>query len=72
MAILNKWLLPLAPALIAFGPLFIAMGVPGPYHSMSALGALATSLGTLILFVKIQYLEHRIEELRGRLDRDRA
>ena len=60
----NKWIVPFAPALIAFGPLFVAMGVTGPFHRTSLVGALASSVGTLILFIKIQALERQIEKLR--------
>ena len=66
MAIFFRCIQPLAPALISFGPLFIAMGVPGPFHRTSVYGALATSLGILILLLKIQWLERRIEQLSGK------
>jgi hypothetical protein len=72
MATFNKWLLPLAPALITFGPLFIAMGVQGPFHLTSVYGALATGLGSAILFIKIQFLERKIETLRQQCDRGQA
>jgi hypothetical protein len=64
MTTFNKLLLPLAPALIIFGPLLIAMGVTGPFHLASILGALATGLGGAILFLKIQFLERKIDQLR--------
>ena len=63
MAIFNKLTTPLAPALITFGPLFIAIGVSGPFHLTSVIGALVTGIGVTILFIKIQILERKVDDL---------
>jgi hypothetical protein len=60
-----KYLIPLIPALVIFGPLIMVIG----YNNMWArIGALMTGLGIEILFIKIMDQSRQIEELSRQLE----
>ena len=63
-----KHLNPFLPALLCFGPGFLMIGIEGSVFGklMAAVGAFMMALGAAGLFVKIQRLEKRIDELDGR------
>jgi len=66
---------PLIPALISFGPLFMVMSKVEDIHRDSYFldltealcGALALSIGLVIIFVNQSWLEKRIKALEGNI-----
>lgn len=68
MKILNI-LIPLLPALICFGPIFMVIGLEGSSpsyeHIVSFTGALMLAVGVCILIMKMVLLEKEVSQLKG-------
>ena len=62
-----KYLIPLIPVLVLFGPIFMVIGY-NPLSHMASIGALMTGLGIAILFIKIMDQSKQIEELSRQLE----
>ena len=60
-----KYLLPLIPALVLFGPIFMVIGYDPFNHLWAEIGALMSGLGTIILYLKIMDQSKQIEKLSG-------
>jgi len=63
-----KYLIPLIPVLVIFGPSFIAIGYNPFSHMWAYIGASMTGLGNGILFLKIMDQSKQIEELSRQLN----
>jgi hypothetical protein len=57
---LSTWLLPIVPACLTFGSIFMAIGQP----NRALVGALMLSTGLALLFVRVMSLEKEIDKLR--------
>jgi len=58
-----KYLIPLVPALVLFGPIFMVIGYGPSTHMWAIIGALMTGLGIIIMFLKIIDQSKQIGEL---------
>ena len=65
---LIKYLTPLIPALVLFGPLFMVIGCTPLSHMLASIGALMTGLGILIVYITIVDHSKRIKELSEQLE----
>lgn len=63
-----KYLIPLIPALVIFGPLIMVIGYNPLTHIWANIGAMMTGLGIIILFLKIMDQSKQIEELSRQLE----
>ncbi len=62
---MTKYIIPLLPALLAFGPVFMVIGLqPGGMPWISYLGALMTSIGALGLFALVGMQAQALHRLR--------
>ncbi len=63
-----KYLIPLIPALVIFGPIIMVIGYNPLSHEWANIGALMTGLGIGILFIKMMDQSRQIEELSRKLE----
>ena len=66
----NKWLYTLGPALITFGPLFIALSSHADTLGMKVIGysgAVALGFGLALMFRAIRTQQREIDELKSSL-----
>jgi hypothetical protein len=66
-----KYFVPLIPALVLFGPLFMVMGYDPRNHTWADIGAIMSGLGVAILFIKTMDQSKQIEELSRQLHEKR-
>ena len=58
-----KYLIPLIPVLVLFGPIFMVIGYNPLSHWFAIIGAMMAGLGNAILFLKIMDQSNQIEEI---------
>jgi hypothetical protein len=63
-----KYLIPLIPALVIFGPLIMVIGYSPLNHMWANIGAMMTGFGIEILFIKIMDQSKQIKELSKQLE----
>ncbi|MHC5065109.1 MAG: hypothetical protein ACYTG5_14175 [Planctomycetota bacterium] len=65
---MTKYIVPLLPALLAFGPVFIVIGLqPDGLRWFAYVGALMTSLGLLVMFALIGRNAQVLNQVCGRV-----